>query len=166
LERNQSTTPTPAAQGDTSVQPTSSLPVQQPRQYKRVSPDHDFYEDCYSFPPLIYTFIITVILIGTNYTVVFKSLPTSIENFVCVFYLYLSVLVAIDLCRHTPASRAARWSIWIGCFLFYTGVIGLSVFYDFLFFMLIYILPVYGSLCVVIVIFAEWKLWHANKASK
>jgi hypothetical protein len=161
IEHDQPTTPAFTQQEYAPTQPSSPLPIQKPSSSKRVSPSHDFYNDCYRFSPLIYTFLITAIMLGLWNTVLQRPLTDTYQP-ICLVYFYFAVLIATDLCRHTPASRTVRLMVWTCCFLLYSGVLAYNTFMvDFA-----YVLAVYSSTCVAITIFAEWKLWRASHVSK
>jgi hypothetical protein len=164
VERDQSTTPSSTPQEDTSMQPSSPPPTQEPSRTKRHSPNHDFYNDCYSFSPLIYTFFVLVFSLGLWFTVG-KTLPSPVDENQLLFLVnvYLAVLVAGDLCKHTPASRTMRVTVWTCCFVFYSATLafspfglGLSDMFEL----------VYPPMCGAILIFAECKLWYANRVTK
>jgi hypothetical protein len=141
------------------VQSSSPLPTQKHSGMKRVSPSHDFYNDCYSFPPIIYAFFIMAIILGL-YNTVFKRSLTYVYQPICLVYFYFAVLAATDLCRHTPASRMTRIMVWWCCLSLYAGVIAYNIILP----DVKYILAGYSSTCVAITIFAEWKLWRANRS--
>jgi hypothetical protein len=165
VERDQQITPTQNPQESTTVQPSPPIPTQAPSRMKRVSPNNDFYNNCYSFSPLIYTFLGTTICLGVWITV-FHRLPTdmyTLSYFLLYFvYLYFAVFVAIDLFRHTPASRTTRVTVWTCCFVFYSAGLGYATFYTFD----PLLMRIYFPICGLIIIFAECKLWYANKVSK
>jgi hypothetical protein len=146
------------------MQPGSPPPTQELSRTKRHSPNHDFYNDCYSFPPLIYTFFVLVFGLGLWY-ILGKTLPSLVDEsqLLCSVNFYLAVLVAGDLCKRTPASRTIRVTVWTCCFVFYSAPpafspfgLGLSDMIDL----------VYPPMCGAIIIFVECKLWYANKVSK
>jgi hypothetical protein len=161
IENNQSTTPASTQQEYVPIQPSSPLPTQESSVLKRVSPNHDFYNDCYSFSPLIYTFLIMAPMLGLwNITLQFLLIDAYLP--VCLVFLYFAVLVATDLCRHTPASRTVRMIVWTCCFLIYSGLLVVNPTMP----VFGYTLAGYSLTCVAITIFAEWKLWRASHVSK
>jgi hypothetical protein len=159
-ERNQHTTPTPTPQEDAPIQPSSPLSIQQSSQIKRDSPDHDFYNDCYSFSPLIYAFFIVVFILGMKYTIMQYS-ATDTSQFFTLLYFYFVILVAIIPCRRAPASRKTRIKVWTYCFISYSALLGYATMNPDLGFLLMAV----SLTSVAIVIFAEWKLWRAKKGS-
>jgi hypothetical protein len=160
VEQDQPTAPTSTPQEDASIQPSSSLPTQDPSRAKRYSPNHDFYNECYSFSPLIYTFVVVVFILGLKY-IVFHFQPTQVSQFISLPYYYFAVLVSVVFCRHRPASRTTRVTVWTCCFAYYGVLSGYGT-----------VSPNFGdsleyisSTSVAVTIFAEWKLWRANNAS-
>jgi hypothetical protein len=166
VERNQPTTPTQNLQENTTVQPNPPITTQVPSGMKRVSPNDDFYNNCYSYSPLIYTFLGTTICMGVKFTVLWWHLRANVDELLPVLfyfvYLYFAVFVAVDLFRHTPASQTRRVAVWTCCFVIYSAVLGYSTFYV----LDPFLMRIYFPICGLIVIFAKCKLWYANKVSK
>lgn len=108
--------------GRTSVYHITPLPQIHNQQiegpWTRDSPYHDFYTSFYSFPPLIWACFITINAIAI--TLILIPIPHIGEYPVClVLHVYLSVLIAIVICRRRPVSRTARFLVRLGCFVLY-----------------------------------------------
>jgi hypothetical protein len=156
LESNRLTIPCITSQQDLSTQSRSHQPTEQPDFSKRDSPDHDFYKDCYSFPPLIHAFFIMLFALGIKYIVLKYSLSKTAQ-LSCLPYLYFAVLAATALCRRTPKSRATRIIVWTSCFISYGAVIGYSAFFPKIGIFLATLCPT----CLAFVIFDEWNMWRS-----
>jgi hypothetical protein len=159
VEREQHILSTSTPQLNISTQPSMSISTQEPIRTAREGPNHDFYNDCYGFPPIIYAFFVAVMILGLKYTVTGYS-PTEVSQFLFFPYFFLVVLVAPVVCRHAPASRAGRRTVWTCCFVSYSLMLGYTIFSPARLISLI----VLSCTCLAIVIFAEWKLWRKNKA--
>jgi hypothetical protein len=140
--------------------PPPTLHTQESEQPARDSPDFDFYNNCYSFSPLIYAWLLVAMIVGMKYTVLPYS-PSDTSQLFSLLYLYFSVLAASALCRRTPASRRVQIIVRILCSSFYGLVVGNSTF-----FVGHTIVPVTLFLtCLSIVAFDEWKMWRAKGGS-
>jgi hypothetical protein len=156
LECNQTIIPCSTPPQHPGPQPPVITHTQEPDQPARDSPNFDFYNNCYSFPPLIYAFFSVVVAIGVQYTVGIsptERTPSDPSQLYTLIYLYLSVLAASVLCRRKPATRRARIGVWTFCFMSYSVILVYSAIipgYGTL-------LPALGSTCLALLIFVEWK---------
>lgn len=156
MERDQPTTPTSTPLEDTQMQPSYSQPRQEPSRINRYSPNDDFYNDCFSFSPLIYASLIMVFVLGLKLSILHGS---DTYQFMALPYYYFTILIAVVLCRHTPTARTTQLMVWTCCFVFYSAVLGYCSFFP----AHVINMVIYFPTCAVITIFAEWKIWRASK---
>lgn len=94
--------------------------------WKRDSPEHDFYSQCFSFTPLIATTLVSVN--GSAIFFILLPFPTVHElPAILVLHLYLCVLIGTVACRQKPQSRGARVAVRTACFAFYLLVISCGI---------------------------------------
>jgi peptidoglycan/LPS O-acetylase OafA/YrhL len=143
---------------DSTTQPYSSSPTRYSGQIKRDSPNHDFYNNCYSFPPLIYAFFVMVMMLGIKYTVI-QYAPTDPLQLCSLPYIYISVLAATVVCRRKPESRKMRIIVSACCFIVYVAFVGYGTF----FFELGVFLLCSAPTCLAFIIADERKIWRAKR---
>jgi hypothetical protein len=148
---------------DLGPQPPSISHTQEPDQPAHDSPNFDFYNDCYSFSPLLYAFFFVAMVVGVKYTVG-ASAPSDTSQIFSLVYLYFSVLAASVLCRRKPASFKARTVVWTLCFMSYSAIVGYGWIgndYGYGYGYGVF-LPALGWTCLALLILVEWKTRHAK----
>jgi hypothetical protein len=140
----------------------------------RVSPNYDFYNDFFSFTPVIWApflqiFQVFFIILITDVAPIAKA------PYICAPYTYMCVLISIVVCKDQPKSRRTQSFVRRGCFICFLFIIRSSsiivltpALFGIGWFVGIYFLACALPCCIAylgLAILDEWRIRRAGSAS-